>query len=112
MKSDIPAIVRLLADDPLGAGCERDPLPRAYYDAFDAISTQSGNQVLVAVEAERVIGCLQLTFISDYNEPLARSDRRIATVDEEIGTRHERGLVAGQKQRTISNFFGPSQPVK
>ena len=64
-KSDIPAIVRLLADDPLGAGRERfdDPLPRAYYDAFDAISTQSGNQILVAVEQKRVIGCLQLTFI-------------------------------------------------
>ncbi len=53
-----------------------------------------------------------LPCLSDDNEPLARSDRRIATVDEEIGTRHERGLVAGQKQRTISNFFGPSQPVK
>ncbi len=50
--------------------------------------------------------------LSDYNEPLARSDRRIAAVDEEIGACHERGLVAGQKQRTISNFFGPSQPVK
>ena len=64
-KSDISAIVRLLADDPLGAGRERfgDPLPRAYNDAFDAITTQAGNQVLVAVEAARVIGCLQLTFI-------------------------------------------------
>ena len=65
LKSDISAIVRLLADDPLGAGRERfgDPLPLAYYDAFDAITAQSGNQVLVAVEAARVIGCLQLTFI-------------------------------------------------
>ena len=64
-KSDISAIVRLLADDPLGTGRERfdDPLPQAYYDAFDAITTQAGNQVLVAVESEGVVGCLQLTFI-------------------------------------------------
>ena len=50
--------------------------------------------------------------LSDDKEPLAKSDRRIAAVDEEIGARHERGLVAGKKHRSISNFLGPSQPVE
>ncbi|MFP6733297.1 MAG: hypothetical protein VB959_05605 [Rhodospirillales bacterium] len=71
-KSDISAIVRLLADDPLGTGRERfdDPLPQAYYDAFDAITKQAGNQVLVAVESEGVVGCLHLTFISKTLPPM------------------------------------------
>ena len=40
--ADLPAIVKLLADDPLGARRERDetPLPRAYIDAFAAIERQ------------------------------------------------------------------------
>ncbi len=68
--ADLPEIVRLLADDPLGARRERfeDPLPPAYGVAFDAIARQDGNQVLVAVEAdslgiERIVGSLQLTLI-------------------------------------------------
>jgi hypothetical protein len=36
---DVPAIVRLLADDPLGRTRERDetPLPPSYLEAFAAI---------------------------------------------------------------------------
>ncbi len=45
--------------------------------------------------AENDIGFDILPRLSDDNEPLSRSDRRIAAVDEEIGARHERGLVAG-----------------
>ncbi len=45
--------------------------------------------------AENDIGFDILPRLSDDNEPLARSNRRIAAVDEEIGARHERGLVAG-----------------
>jgi GNAT superfamily N-acetyltransferase len=68
--AELPGIVRLLANDPLGAQRERfeEPLPPAYADAFDAIMRQDGNQVLVAVAPgpgghDRVVGCLQLTFI-------------------------------------------------
>ncbi len=45
--------------------------------------------------AENDIGFDIMPRLSDDNEPLARSNRRIAAVDEEIGARHERGLVAG-----------------
>jgi ribosomal protein S18 acetylase RimI-like enzyme len=63
--ADLLAIVKLLADDPLGAKRERaeDPLPREYRDAFGAIERQAGNSVIVAVDDGTVVGCLQLTLI-------------------------------------------------
>lgn len=63
--ADVPAIVKLLADDPLGARRERDetPLPRAYSDAFAAIERQEGNRVIIAIEDGTIVGCLQLTLI-------------------------------------------------
>ncbi len=63
--NDLPEIVRLLADDDLGAQRERyeDPLPDVYTEAFKAIEAQVGNQILLAVDDEHVIGCIQLTSI-------------------------------------------------
>jgi GNAT superfamily N-acetyltransferase len=64
-QNDLPAIVRLLADDPLGAQRERfeDPLPGAYGDAFAAIDRDPNNELVVLERAGEVIGVLQLTFI-------------------------------------------------
>jgi ribosomal protein S18 acetylase RimI-like enzyme len=64
-REDLPAIVALLADDPLGATRELvgDPLAPAYYDAFDAMAAQGGNELLVAESGDEVVGCLQLTII-------------------------------------------------
>jgi ribosomal protein S18 acetylase RimI-like enzyme len=64
-REDVPAIVRLLADDTLGAKREQatDPLPQPYWDAYDAITTQGGNELLVAEVDGEVVGCLQLTVI-------------------------------------------------
>jgi len=63
--SDLAAIVKLLADDPLGATRERDehPVARAYVDAFAAVERQEGNSIMVAVEDDAIVGCLQLTII-------------------------------------------------
>src|SRR6187402_558522 len=65
-RKDIPFIIQLLASDKLGQSRERyeDPLPKEYYDAFDKISADS-NQELIVVEndQEEVIGTLQLSFI-------------------------------------------------
>lgn len=65
VRDDLPQIVALLADDPLGAMRERfsDPLPAAYAAAFDAIMTQPGNCVIVATIDDNVVGCLQLTIV-------------------------------------------------
>src|SRR5262245_38765928 len=64
-REDIPAVVRLLADDVLGARRERleDPVAPVYLAAFDEIAAQPGNQVLVAERDGEVVGCLQLTII-------------------------------------------------
>jgi GNAT superfamily N-acetyltransferase len=62
---DLPAIVRLLADDPLGAKRERpaDPLPESYGRAFVAIDADPNNELVVADLGGEVIGVMQLTFI-------------------------------------------------
>jgi ribosomal protein S18 acetylase RimI-like enzyme len=76
-RDEVPAIVALLADDPLGRERETagDPLPDAYWRAFDEMAAQTGNLLFVAERpAERprevidaapgdIIGCLQLTII-------------------------------------------------
>ena len=63
-RADVPDIVRLLADDPLGAQREQylSPLPENYYAAFEAISADPNNELLVACLDERVVGVLQLTY--------------------------------------------------
>jgi GNAT superfamily N-acetyltransferase len=64
-RQDVPRIIEMLADDPLGATRERfeDPLPQAYWDAFAAIEADP-NQYLVVAEIDgAVVGVLQLTFV-------------------------------------------------
>jgi GNAT superfamily N-acetyltransferase len=63
--ADVPAIVHLLADDPLGAMRERDetPLPESYARAFRAIDGDANNELVVACREDRVVGVLQITFI-------------------------------------------------
>jgi ribosomal protein S18 acetylase RimI-like enzyme len=64
-REDLPALVRLLSDDMLGASRERasDPLPEAYGKAFDAIERDPNNELVVAEMNGKVAGMLQLTFI-------------------------------------------------
>jgi GNAT superfamily N-acetyltransferase len=62
---DLPAIVRLLADDELGAQRERleDPLPVSYVEAFEAIASDKNNELSVAEDPDgAVVAVLQLTF--------------------------------------------------
>lgn len=64
-RQDVPAVVRLLADDPLGARREAyaAPLPDSYYRAFDAIERDGNNELVVAEVDGTVVGVLQLTYI-------------------------------------------------
>ncbi len=64
-REDVPTVVAMLADDPLGAAREQfeDPLSPSYYDAFQAISDDPNNELVVATLAGEIIGFLQLTFI-------------------------------------------------
>ena len=63
--ADLPAIVALLADDTLGEKREDASLPldRRYVAAFAAIEADPNQRLIVADLDNRVVGCLQLTFI-------------------------------------------------
>jgi len=65
MAEDLPSIVRLLADDDLGRTREdaRIPLDPRYLAAFAAIERDPNQQLVVAEQDGRIVGCLQLTFI-------------------------------------------------
>jgi len=62
-RADLPQIVALLADDPIGAGREAPADDGAYDAAFDLIDADPRNQLLVAELDGRVVGTLQLTMI-------------------------------------------------
>jgi ribosomal protein S18 acetylase RimI-like enzyme len=64
-RDDVPAIVRLFADDPLGAKRERyaDPLPQVYWDAFEALERRGASELIVAGLEGEVVGTLQLDII-------------------------------------------------
>ena len=65
-RQDVQAIVRLLADDPLGATREASGTaepPEAYWRAFDAIAADPRQLLVVAELDGRVVGTLQLSFI-------------------------------------------------
>lgn len=62
---DLDAIVRMLADDPLGSRRERysTPLAASYLRAFESIDRDPNQHLAVCCDAERVIGVLQITFL-------------------------------------------------
>jgi ribosomal protein S18 acetylase RimI-like enzyme len=65
-RDDVASIVAMLADDPLGGQRERieDPLPQAYFDAFERVQRDPNLQLVVAENGERaVVGCLQLCIL-------------------------------------------------
>src|SRR5574339_11136 len=64
-RADLPAIVRLLADDELGSQREgfEDPLPEAYYSAFEQIESDPNHELIVAERDGEVIGTLHLMFL-------------------------------------------------
>lgn len=78
-EADVKEIVRLLADDELGSQRERyeEPLPAVYYEAFKAMEEQGGNEIILAVDGQAVIGCLQLTIIPG----LARQGMKRAQIE-------------------------------
>jgi ribosomal protein S18 acetylase RimI-like enzyme len=65
-RQDVEAIVRMLADDPLGSGRERieQPLPSCYFRAFEAVDGDPHIQLVVAEDNNgAVVGCLELCIL-------------------------------------------------
>jgi GNAT superfamily N-acetyltransferase len=65
-ENDLSSIVKLLANDPLGMKreCYQDPLPESYRCAFSEINVDKNNFLAVVEEDNKIIGTLQLTFIT------------------------------------------------
>jgi GNAT superfamily N-acetyltransferase len=64
-KSDVAAVVGLLADDMLGQSREdpSSPLRREYLDAWDEMA-KDANQMLIVIEQDgALVGCLQISVI-------------------------------------------------
>ncbi|MGD6830686.1 N-acetyltransferase family protein [Sutcliffiella halmapala] len=61
---DLDTIVKMLANDPLGSQRERyeKPLPASYIKAFQAITSDPNNELIVACHSNEVIGVQQITF--------------------------------------------------
>ncbi|CAL79611.1 conserved hypothetical protein; putative histone acetyltransfersase (HAT) [Bradyrhizobium sp. ORS 278] len=84
-RDDVGSIVAMLADDHLGRARERieDPMPPAYFAAFDVISSADHITLVVAEEAGRVVGCLQLCILPGLSSQGASralvEDVRVAT---------------------------------
>jgi GNAT superfamily N-acetyltransferase len=62
-RSDLPAIVAMLADDPLGAQRESPDELAPYHRALDRLADDPNQRVVVAVRDGRTVGTLQLTII-------------------------------------------------
>ncbi|WP_189972567.1 GNAT family N-acetyltransferase [Streptomyces avidinii] len=61
--ADVPAIVAMLADDPLGATRESPDDLAPYLTALKRLTDDPNQHVVVAVRADRVVGTLQLTIV-------------------------------------------------
>ncbi|TDC38548.1 GNAT family N-acetyltransferase [Micromonospora sp. KC213] len=63
VRSDLPTIIALLADDVLGSTRDIPEVDEAYERAFADIAADPRNQQMVAERAGEVVGCLQITYI-------------------------------------------------
>ncbi|MET7405113.1 GNAT family N-acetyltransferase [Streptomyces parvulus] len=61
--ADIPAVVAMLADDPLGAERESPDDLAPYVAALERLDADPNQHVVVAVRDGRVVGTLQLTIV-------------------------------------------------
>ncbi|HEY0547615.1 MAG TPA: GNAT family N-acetyltransferase [Pyrinomonadaceae bacterium] len=94
-REDVPSIVRLLADDPLGSKREKyeQPLPESYCDAFREIDDDRQNELVVVELDGEVIGTMQLTFIPSLS---FQGGKRAQVEGVRVDSRH-RNLGLGHK---------------
>jgi GNAT superfamily N-acetyltransferase len=90
--SDVDAIVRLIADDQLGAKRENPGDPR-YAEAFDQIDADPQQLLVVADDNGEIVGTLQLTFTPG----LSRLGMTRATVEAVRVRADQRGSGLGQR---------------
>jgi GNAT superfamily N-acetyltransferase len=110
--ADLPAIVAMLADDPLGAKREdlSQPLHHGYLDAFHAMVAEANQHLIVAEGEGAILGTYQLSFIPGLSNKGAwraqvegvrvRADRRSAGVGAEM-MRHAMALAREKGCRVL-----------
>lgn len=84
-RTDLPAVIALLADDVLGKSRDLTVVDDAYEHAFAAIESDPRNTLAVADDGD-IVGCMQITFIpglghhgaerAQFEAVRIRSDRR------------------------------------
>lgn len=89
--ADVPAIVAMLADDPLGATREAPDDPAPYEQAFARIDADPAQHLAVAERDGTVVGTLQLTVIPG----LSRRGMTRALIEAVRVHRDERGSGLG-----------------
>ena len=64
-RDDLPKIIHMLADDPLGQKREHytEPLSEKYLTAFEEIEKDKNNQIILACYNEKIVGFFQITYI-------------------------------------------------
>lgn len=94
-RSELKAILALLADDELGAQREKvsDPIPAEYAAAFEAIERDPNQFLAVMVDGDEVVGTLQLTFIPG----LARGGARRGQIEAVRVARNRRSEGLGER---------------
>jgi len=92
-RDEVPAIVRMLADDELGSVREQTEDLRPYYAAFDSMANDPNNFILVAESGGEIVGTLQLTFIPGLARKAAK---RMQIEAVRVSSRH-RGEGFGQQ---------------
>lgn len=100
--ADLPAIVALLADDPLGAAREAPgpPLHPGYRAAFDAIAADPNQVLLVAEEGGAVVGTLQVTIIPYLSRKGSR--RGMVEAVRVAAARRGAGIGAAMMRRAVA----------
>ena len=91
--TDLPYIIKLMSDDNLGNQREeyKLPLPQCYIEAFENISADKNSILLVACDAEHVIGNLQITF----TQYLSHKGSMRATIENVRIDKNKRNLGIG-----------------
>jgi GNAT superfamily N-acetyltransferase len=90
---DVPAIVAMLADDPLGATREGDPGDLGYQMAFMEIAADPQQKLVVGVLEAEVVATMQLTIIPG----LSRKGSKRALIEAVRVRSDQRGAGLGRR---------------
>jgi GNAT superfamily N-acetyltransferase len=92
--ADLPAVVKMLANDPLGATRERLDHFEKYKQAFEIILNDRHQELMVIEDHDKeIIGTFQLTFI----QYLAHQGRYVAQIESVRVREDQRGKGVGEK---------------